>query len=166
MKVQIRQMDQSDFEKIVSIYNLVIEERIATFNVELIDSKSVKLWDEEGIVLVAEFDHEVIGFVRSYPYSTRTCYHGISEFSIYIQKSSRRFGVGDLLMKRFLELLEEEGKWKVISRVFPENLPSLNLLRKHGFREAGKLLRHASLDGVWRDVVIVERLLGANEEKS
>ena len=44
-------------------------------------------------------------------------------------------------------------------RVFPENTPSLNLLRKHGFREAGKLLRHASLDGVWRDVVIVEDFL-------
>lgn len=164
MKIYTRQMDHSDVEKIVSIYNLVIEERIATFNVELIDSKSVKLWNEEGIVLVAEFDNEVIGFVRSYPYSSRICYHGISEFSIYIQKSARRYGVGDMLMQRFLELLEEEGKWKLISRVFPENVPSLNLLRKHGFREAGTLLRHASLDGVWRDVVIVERLLGTNEE--
>ena len=164
MKVHTRFMQQRDVEKIVSIYNLIIQERIATFNIELIDAKSVMSWNDEGIVLVAEFENEVVGFVRSYAYSSRSCYHGISEFSIYIQKSARRYGVGDMLMQRFLELLEEDGKWKVISRVFPENVPSLNLLRKHGFREAGKLLRHASLDGVWRDVVIVERLLGANEE--
>ena len=164
MKIHVRPMNSDDANKIVSIYNLVIEERIATFNVEHIDSKLVKSWDNEGKVLVAEFDNEVVGFVRSYPYSTRLCYHGISEFSIYIEKSARRHGVGDLLMEMFLELLEEEGKWKVLSRVFPENTPSLKLLRKHGFREAGTLIRHASLDGVWRDVVIVERLLGVNEE--
>lgn len=113
MKVHTRLMQQSDVEKVVSIYNLIIEERIATFNVELIDSKSAELWNDEGIVLVAEFENEVVGFVRSYPYSSRSCYHGISEFSIYIQKSARRFGVGDLLMERFLELLgkEENGKF-------------------------------------------------------
>ena len=74
MKVHTRLMQQSDVEKIVSIYNLIIEERIATFNVELIDSKSAELWNDEGIVLVAEFENEVVGFVRSYPYSGRTCY--------------------------------------------------------------------------------------------
>ncbi|MEL0336253.1 MAG: hypothetical protein VXA63_04120 [Euryarchaeota archaeon] len=78
MKVHTRLMQQSDVEKIVSIYNLIIEERIATFNVEIIDSKSAELWNDEGIVLVAEFENEVVVFVRSYPYSSRSCYRGIS----------------------------------------------------------------------------------------
>ena len=73
-------------------FTILIEERIATFNVEIIDSKSAELWNDEGIVLVAEFENEVVGFVRSYPYSGRTCYRGISRFSIYIQKST-----GDLV---------------------------------------------------------------------
>ena len=34
-----------------------------------------------------------------------------------------------------------------------------DLCRRHGFREVGVYHRHAQLDGVWRDVVIVERLL-------
>ena len=33
------------------------------------------------------------------------------------------------------------------------------LLRALGFREVGVYERHGQLDGVWRDVVIVERLL-------
>ena len=73
MKAHTRLMQQSDVEKVVSIYNLIIEERIATFNVELIDSKSAELWNDEGIVLVAEFENEVVGFVRSYPYRVAPC---------------------------------------------------------------------------------------------
>ncbi len=34
------------------------------------------------------------------------------------------------------------------------------LLRSIGFREVGTYERHGKLDGNWRDVVIVERLLG------
>jgi hypothetical protein len=41
-----------------------------------------------------------------------------------------------------------------------ENTASRRLLWSIGFREVGTSERHAKLDGVWRDVVIVERLLG------
>ena len=49
---------------------------------------------------------------------------------------------------------------KLVSRVFPENAASRLLCRAVGFREVGVYERHARLDGVWRDCVIVERLLG------
>ena len=55
---------------------------------------------------------------------------------------------------------EAAGFWKLVSRVFPENSASRQLLRSTGFREVGLYRRHARLDGAWRDVVIVERLLG------
>ena len=32
-------------------------------------------------------------------------------------------------------------------------------MRRTGFREVGVYERHAQLDGAWRDVVIVEKLL-------
>jgi L-amino acid N-acyltransferase YncA len=43
-----------------------------------------------------------------------------------------------------------------------ENTASRGLLRALGFREVGRYEKHARLDGVWRDVIIVERLLPAN----
>ena len=72
--------------------------------------------------------------------------------------------MGDLLMSAFIQALVADGKWKVLSRVFVENDASRRLLAKHGFREVGIYRRHARLDGVWRDGVIVERLLGPAEE--
>jgi len=65
-------------------------------------------------------------------------------------------------MEALIQEAEHAGFWKLVSRVFPENLPSLALLRAVGFREVGTYEKHARLDGVWRDVVIVERLLPAN----
>jgi L-amino acid N-acyltransferase YncA len=54
------------------------------------------------------------------------------------------------------------GLWKVLSRIFPENSASLALCARHGFREVGRYEKHARLDGVWRDVIIVERLIPVN----
>lgn len=159
MNITIREIEPSDCEEIMKIYNDTLDERIATFNIEHIDVDKVREWKENGIVLVAKSKDSVIGFVRSYPYSARSCYSGIAEFSIYISSQGRGKGVGSRLMDDFLEVLISEGKWKVLSRIFPENLPSLLLVRKHGFREVGTYRNHATLDGVWRDVVIVERLL-------
>jgi phosphinothricin acetyltransferase len=61
-----------------------------------------------------------------------------------------------------LESAERAGFWKLVSRVFPENQASRGLIRSVGFREVGIYDKHAKLDGVWRDVVIVERLVNAN----
>jgi phosphinothricin acetyltransferase len=63
-------------------------------------------------------------------------------------------------MRALIEAAERAGFWKLLSRVFVENAASRRLLAGHGFREVGIYERHGQLDGVWRDVVITERLLG------
>ena len=59
-----------------------------------------------------------------------------------------------------MDVAERDGFWKLVSRIFVENTASRELCRALGFREVGIYRRHGKLDGVWRDVVIVERLLG------
>ena len=62
-------------------------------------------------------------------------------------------------MKRLMEEAQQAGFWKLVSRVFVENKSSLTLLKSLGFREVGIYEKHGQVDGVWHDVVIVERLL-------
>ena len=62
-------------------------------------------------------------------------------------------------MLALMDAAREAGFWKLVSRVFVENAASRALLRSVGFREVGTYERHAKLDGIWRDVVIVEKLL-------
>lgn len=88
------------------------------------------------------------------------CYAGIAEYAIYVATSHHGRGIGTVLMPRLLEALEQAGFWKVLSRLFPENAASRAVCARHGFREVGVYERHATLDGRWRDTLIVERLLG------
>ena len=86
----------------------------------------------------------------------------MAEFSVYTAGEARGRGAGTLAMEALISAAEEAGFWKLISRVFVENEPSRKLLLSLGFREVGVHERHARLDGLWRDVVVVERLIPAN----
>ena len=49
-----------------------------------------------------------------------------------------------------------------VSRIFVENTASRSLMARVGFREVGIYEKHGKLDGVWRDAVIVERIIPEN----
>ena len=161
-EILIRTACREDSEAIASIYNAGIRDRIATFETRERTAADIEPWLRDGghPVLVAERERRIVGWIAASAYRPRECYAGIAEFSVYVDPACRGHGVGDALMREFLPALEAAGFWKVLSRVFPENDASRALCRRHGFREVGTYERHAKLDGEWRDVVIVERLLG------
>lgn len=163
---EIRPARATDAAAIAAIYNEGIRARIATFETRERAPDEVARWlaDPRYPVLVATRAGEVTGWIAASAYRPRECYAGICEFSVYVAAAARGTRVGDALMSAFLRALEEAGFWKVLSRIFPENAASLRLCARHGFREAGVYRKHARLDGAWRDVVIVERLLGVARE--
>lgn len=162
----IRQAQLGDAAAIAAIYNEGIRGRMATFETRERTAADVEGWFASGRhpILVAERDGSVIGFIAASSYRPRDCYRGIAEFSVYVAGTERGRRIGDALMVEFLPALERAGFWKVLSRIFPENEASRALCRRHGFREVGVYRRHAQLDGEWRDVVIVERLVGKGSE--
>jgi L-amino acid N-acyltransferase YncA len=162
MTTLVRLAESRDAPAIADIYNQGIGDRIATFETRERTADDILRWlgDPTHPVLVAERDGRVVGWISASRYRDRECYAGIAEFSVYVARDARGQGVGDALMRAFLPACEAAGLWKVLSRVFPENTASLRLCERHGFRQVGVYRRHARLDGVWRDVIIVERLLG------
>ena len=158
----VRAARREDAAAIAAIYNDGIAGRMATFETRPRSADDVAAWFAEPRYprLVAERGGRVVGWVAASGYRPRDCYAGVAEFSVYVAASERGRGVGDALMRHFLPACEAAGFWKVLSRIFPENTVSRALCRRHGFREVGTYARHGRLDGAWRDVVIVERLLG------
>ncbi|MBS1811519.1 MAG: N-acetyltransferase [Acidobacteria bacterium] len=161
--MQVRTATPEDAAAIARIYNEGIEDRIATFETQPRTAEDVGGWFDgvHPIVVVTE-NHEVIAFAATSTYRPRHCYDGIAEFSIYVARSARGRGAGKLALENLIETAEKAGYWKLVSRIFPENKNSLNLVRACGFREVGVYEKHGQLDGIWRDVVIVERLLPNN----
>lgn len=152
-----------DASAIARIYNQGIEDRIATFETRLRSADDVRGWfDGVHPIVVVEVEGEVIAFASTSPYRLRECYAGIAEFSVYVAREARGRGAGRLAMEALIQAAEAAGFWKLLSRIFVENTPSRALVLSLGFREVGVYEKHAWLDGVWRDVVIVERLIPAN----
>jgi L-amino acid N-acyltransferase YncA len=158
----VRAATPADAASIAAIYNEGIRERVATFETRERTAADILRWFEgPGYpVLVAEQAGKVVGWVAASRYRPRECYAGVAEFSVYVAATARRQGIAEALMRDFLQALETAGFWKLVARIFPENTASRALCARHGFREVGIYRRHAQLDGVWRDVVIVEKLLG------
>jgi phosphinothricin acetyltransferase len=158
MEVTVRAARYEDAAPWAEIYNQGIDERQATF--ETAPRTGADLMPNIERTIVAEHDGKLVGWANITAYSPREAYAGVGEFSIYVDHAARGGGVGRRLLTHLAVLAEGQGFHKLTSKIFPENEASLALMRSCGFREVGIHRRHARLDGEWRDVVVVERLLG------
>jgi len=163
MTLRPRPASPEDAPAITRIYNEGIEDRLGTFETRPRTEADIRDWfDGRHPIVVVESDGGIVAFASTSAYRARDCYAGIAEFSVYVAREARGRGAGRVAMDALIEAATRAGFWKLLSRVFVENGASRRLLTSVGFREVGTYCRHARLDGVWRDVVIVERLLPEN----
>jgi len=163
-KLTARPARRADAPAITAIYNQGIEDRVGTFETEPRSVEQIEAWFDHAKAFVAVEDAtgQLAGYAVAHPYADRCCYAGIGEFSVYVRREMRGAGVGRVAMTALVDAAREAGLWKLLSRVFPENRASLNLMAWSGFKAIGVHEKHGKLDGVWRDCVIVERLLPEN----
>jgi L-amino acid N-acyltransferase YncA len=154
---------RDDAQAIAAIYNQGIEDRIATFEARPRSADDIRQWfDGRHPIVVVEDSGSVIAFASTSTYRPRDCYAGIAEYSVYVARDARGRGAGRAAMQALIAEAERAGFWKLVSRIFVENINSRHLMQSLGFREVGIYEMHGQLDGVWHDVVIVERLLATN----
>lgn len=161
----VRLATTADAEAITRIYNEGIEERIATFETEprtpaQIAAQLAERGDRFPTVVV-ERDGRVVAWATAGPYRSRRAYAGVAEHSVYVGREARGRGAGRLALEGLCREYARRGFWKLVSRIFPENVASIRLHERVGFRIVGVYRRHGKLEGAWRDCVIVEKLLDA-----
>jgi phosphinothricin acetyltransferase len=153
----LRELREDDWPAVRAIFEQGIATRNATFET---DAPTWEEWDAAHLPayrLVAERDGEVIGWAVLSGHSDRCCYQGVAEVSVYVSESARGEGVGRALLTRLVEESERDGIWTLQAGIFPENEASIALHERCGFRVVGTRERLGQLDGVWRDVVLLER---------
>lgn len=162
MPVVIRPARDADVPAITRIYNEGIAGRQATFETRPRTEAEVETWIQPGArpLLVAQHGDAVAGFARVTAYSDREVYAGVGEYGIYVDAAARGAGIGVRLLDALAAEAERAGYHKLTAKLFRSNHASLALARRCGFREVGIHRNHAQLDGEWRDVLVVERLLG------
>ena len=111
-------------------------------------------------LLVVESEADgVVGWAGLFPYSDRPCYSGIGECSVYVAPKARGRGIGTALVDRLAVEAKRNDFHKLLGKLFTDNAASIRLVERCGFSAVGTHRRHGQLDGEWRDVLVVERLL-------
>ena len=157
--VEIRALREEDWSVVAEIYAEGIATRLATFETHTptwVEFDAGRLPDHR---LVAMDDSRVVGWAALSPTSSRECYSGVVEHSVYVSSEARGRGVGRTLMEALIRSATEAGLWTFQTSVFPENAASVALHESLGFRVVGRRERIAQLDGVWRDTLLFERRL-------
>jgi L-amino acid N-acyltransferase YncA len=158
----IRDAVPPDAAAVAAIYNEGIETRLATFETTLRTAEDIGAWLNAGErlpLLVAEAENAVVGWARLLAYSDRAVYDGVGEASVYVTAKQRGRGIGTALLDALQARAIALGYWKLVGKLFTANAASAAMIRRCGWREVGTHLRHARLDGEWRDVLLVERML-------
>jgi L-amino acid N-acyltransferase YncA len=153
----VRELRPEDWPEVARIYQAGIETGDATFETEV---PSWEGWDASHLAehrLVALQDDRIVGWVALTAYTDRCCYRGVADVSIYVDPEIRGRGVGRTLLGRLVEDTERAGIWTLQAGIFPENSPSLVLHLHCGFRLVGVREKIGELEGVWRDVMLLER---------
>ena len=156
----VRAARADDAAAVAAIYNAGIRERSSTFETrEREPGEIAERIVSEAAFLVAEGDGRVAGFAATSPYSEREAYAGIAECSVYVALELRGRGLGSALLDALAAEGERRGLHKLVGKLFASNEASVRLVARCGFRVVGTHERHGQLEGEWRDVVLVERLL-------
>jgi len=160
MEYKIETMKPSDWEQVKNIYLEGIKTGIATFQTES-ELPNWEIWNQghiDSCRIVARFRNDILGWAALSHSSSRRCYKGVAEVSIYIDDKYKGQGVGTSLLQNIIKLSEQNGFWTLHSGIIRENTASIALHKKCGFKEIGIREKIAKMsNGIWYDVVLMER---------
>lgn len=153
----IRQFKKIDFSSVQNIYQQGIDTGNATFQ------EKVKSWEEwNGSMLtccrfVAVDNDEIVGWTGISPVSSREVYSGVAEVSVYVANVHQGKGVGNKLLSHLVVESEKHNIWTLQAGIFPENKASIFLHERNGFKKLATREKLGKMQGVWRDIVFMER---------
>jgi phosphinothricin acetyltransferase len=157
MALTIEPMQPGNWEQVRAIPDEGIRTGHATFETS---SPEWDSWDGmhlKSCRLVAKRGKLIAGWAALSPVSERCVYDGVAEVSVYVAAAERGLGVGKALLAALVREAEQAGLWTLQAGIFPENQASIKLHQDCGFREVGRREQLGQLNGVWRDVCLLER---------
>lgn len=155
----IRPMRESDASQVLAIYQAGLDTGQASFETVAPSWEGFTAGKLPGLRYVAADTDtdEVVGWIAASPVSARPAYAGVVEHSVYVHPGCQAHGIGRALLTAFIAGSEDTGIWTIQSGIFPENAAGLSLHQALGFRVVGTRERIGRHDGLWRDVVMLER---------
>jgi phosphinothricin acetyltransferase len=114
--------------------------------------------------LVLERGGAIRGYAYAGPYRPRAAYRDTVENSVYLAPDAIGLGFGRLLLEALIVACTELGLRQMVAVVGDsDNLPSIRLHERLGFRRVGTLQAVGFKHGRWLDTVLLQRALGCGD---
>ncbi len=155
--MEFKNINEENFSFVLKIYKSGLATEKATFETE---TPSFEKWDKAHLSFgrIAIFENKtMLGWGALSKVSNRSVYKGVVENSLYVSPSHQGLGVGTKILQKLIEISETNGLWTLQCGIMRENIASINLHKKCGFREIGFREKIGKLNGVWKDNIIMER---------
>jgi phosphinothricin acetyltransferase len=155
--MEIITLTEKHWPEVRTIYEMGIATGNAHFSMQVPEWDE---WDHEHVKncrLAAIANNEVLGWAALTAISDRCVFAGVAEVSVYVAENARGNGIGKKLLAELIKQSEQNNYWTLEARIFSENIPSIKIHQDNGFRIIGKRERIGKLNGVWRDVILLER---------
>jgi phosphinothricin acetyltransferase len=154
---EVVSLEALHYPEVAHIYTQGIETGQATFETQ---ATTWEVWNSKYLKTpryVALSGKQVAGWCALLPVSDRFVYRGVAEESVYIHNDFKRKGLAELLLSHTIQASEDLGIWTLQAGIFPENKASIHVHEKVGFVPVGIREKIGQMNGVWRDVLLMER---------
>jgi len=159
----IRDATVDEAPAVAAIYNESIAARDSTMQLERVGAETVQEWirdqGERETVLVLVETNTVVGYGRVTRYSDRGGYRFAAETSVYLQRDRTGNGLGTSLQAALLDRCRAYGYHHLVAKLWADNERSRALHRKFGYELVGVQQKIGRVEGEWRDVAIMQKLL-------
>ncbi|ESS49697.1 phosphinothricin acetyltransferase protein [Ralstonia solanacearum SD54] len=164
--VVVRPARLADLPAIAAIYAHHVRTGTASFEIDPPDlaemTRRFQTLQDTGMpYFVAQTGRKLLGFAYAGPHRARPAYRHTVEDSIYLDAAARGRGVGTLLLEALVRECVARGFRQIVAVVGggQENLGSMRLHARCGFREVGVLAGVGYKFDRWLDVVLMQRTL-------
>jgi L-amino acid N-acyltransferase YncA len=169
--IGIRPAASDDARAVQAIYAHYVTTSVATFeeNVPAVDEMARRIDDARVsglpfLVACRAATGEVIGFGYCTGYRARSAYRFTVEDSVYVHPDARGQGAGRLLLSELLDACSQAGIRQVVAVIADTgDSASVELHRRLGFTDAGRLTAVGYKHGRWIDTIRLQRALDIDD---
>ena len=150
-------INKTNYTQVARVYQEGIATGLATFETNVPTWESWNLAHIENCRIAVILKNEIVAWGALSPVSKRDVYKGVAEVSVYVSEKSRGKGLGEVVLNNLINESEHVGIWTLQAGIMRDNIPSIKLHEKCGFRTIGFREKIGSLYGEWKDNIIMER---------
>lgn len=163
MTFTIRSAELNDLPYIQQIYNHEVLNKLANWNDQAFDLAHFQNWFAQLqhsnfplFVIENTQDKKIAGYADYSTFRQISGFRHTVEHSIFIDPSYARQGLGIKLLNHLIEHAKTQKVHVMVAAIDHENLGSIKLHERLGFKHTGYMPRVGRKMGTWRDLVLMQ----------